>query len=265
MVLNRKVKNLFLRAHAINTRPRKIILTIFQDSSEIYLVTPIILNLHSCQFWTVFRSCAEVKASGYSSDGHYLLHISDRCKDPTRIYCHNMASNEPQEYITLESGAENNFAIIYNQRLKNRYSCSGPARSELYAEQGSTNFFKVRLDIASMKIMSRDFTFALTVEGKDIPYGTAGDCYSVNTGKCRKGQFKVDLSGTRLRVRDDVSWTLQGFPNGLQIQDYQKSLDGAVVSAKCGGWCGRCKPTRGFILVEPLCSIPAGRQQVQVV
>ena len=207
---------------------------------------------------TVFHSCAEVKTSGYSSDGHYLVQASDRCKDPIRIYCHTMASNSPREFITLESGAENNYANIYHQRLQDRFSCSGPVRTQLYAERGTTNFTKVRIDIATMRIISNDFTFARTVEGKDIAYGTAGDCYSVNTGKCRQGGFKVDLSGTRLRVRDDVTWTLQGFPSGLQLQDYMKSPDGAVVSAKCGGWCGRCKPTRGVILVEPLCSIPAG-------
>lgn len=206
----------------------------------------------------MFHSCAEVKTSGYSSDGHYLIHASERCEDPIRVYCHMMASNSPLEFITLESGAENNYAIIYHQRLQDRFSCSGPARTQLYAERGTTNFTKVRLDIATMRIISNDFTFAQTVEGKDIAYGTAGDCYSVNTGKCRKGGFKVDLSGTRLRVRDDVTWTLQGFPSGLQLQDYRKSRDGVVVSAKCGGWCGRCKPTRGVILVEPLCSIPAG-------
>lgn len=199
-----------------------------------------------------------MKASGHSSDGHYLVHVSDRCKDPIRVYCHDMESGPPQEFITLESGAKNNYAVIYHKRLQDRFSCSGPARTELYAEQGATNFTKVRLDLDRMNLISDDFTFAQTDQGKDVAYGTAGDCYSVNPGKCRKGSFKVDLRGTRLRVRDDVTWTLQGFPKGLQIQDYNKLYGGAVVSAKCGGWCSRCKPTRGAIFVESLCSIPAG-------
>lgn len=213
---------------------------------------------HDVSLLTEFHSCAEVKASGYSSDGHYLVHVSDRCKDPIRFYCHNMVSDLPREFITLESGAENNYAVIYHERLQDRFSCSGPARTELYAERGATNFTKVRLELATMKLISDDFTFAQTAEGRDVAYGTAGDCYSMNPGKCRKGSFKVDLRGTRLRVRDDVTWTLQGFPKTLQIQDYNESHDGAVVSAKCGGWCSRCKPARGAILVEPLCSIPAG-------
>ena len=169
-----------------------------------------------------------------------------------------MSSGMPREFITLESGAKNNYAVIYHERLQDRFACSGPARTELYAERGATNFNKVRLDLTTMKLVSDDFTFAQTRGGRDVGYGTAGDCYSVNPGKCRKGSFKVDLLGTRLRVRDDVSWSLQGFPMGLEIQDYNRSHDGAVVSAKCGGWCSRCKPTRGAILVEPLCSLPAG-------
>ena len=184
--------------------------------------------------------------------------MSDRCKDPIRVYCHNMASGMPQEFITLESGAKNNYAIIYHERLQDRFSCSGPARTELYAERGATNFTKVRLNALTMKLVSDDFTFAQTEEGSAVAYGSAGDCYSVNPGKCRKGSFKVDLRGTRLRVREDVSWSFQGFPNGFEVQDYSRSHDDAVISAKCGGWCGRCKPTRGAILVEPLCSIPAG-------
>ena len=211
---------------------------------------------------TAFHSCAEVKDSGVSSDGHYLVHVSDRCKDPHRIYCHKMASNTPQEFITLESGAENNYADIYHERLQDRFSCSGPARTELYAERGATNFAKVRFDIATMKIISDDFTFSQTEEGKDIAYGTAGDCYSVNTGKCRKGGFKIDLNGTGFRVRDDVTWTLQGFPSGLQIQDFKRLYGGLVVSAKCGGWCGRCKPTRGDILVKSMCTNPTGERHV---
>lgn len=205
-----------------------------------------------------FRSCAEVKAFGYSSDGHYLLHLSDSCKDPTRIYCHNMSSNTPQEFITLESGTENNFAIVYAQRLRNWDDCSGAVRSTLHSDRGTTYFNKVRLDFTTMKILSNVFTFAQTQGGKDIPYGKAGDCYSKNSGNCRKGQFKVDLSGTRLRVRDDVNWKFSGWPKNLTMQDYQKSPDGAVVSAKCGGWCGSCSPSQGFIVLEPLCSIPAG-------
>ena len=169
-----------------------------------------------------------------------------------------MTSGVPKEFITLESGAENNFAVIYRERLQDRFSCSGPARTELYAEGGATNFTKVRFDLHAMKFISDDFTFAQSGEGKDVAYGTAGDCFSVNPGKCRKGSFKVDLRGTSLRVRDHVTWSFQGFPMGFQIQDYNRSEGGAAVSAKCGGWCGRCTPTKGAIFVESLCAIPSG-------
>ena len=172
-----------------------------------------------------------------------------------------MAYNTPQEFITLESGTENNFAIVYAQRLQYPSGgCSGAVQSTLYKDRGTTYFSKVRLDITTMKILSNVFTFAQTQEGKDISYGKAGDCYSSsNSGDCRKGQFKVDLRGTRLHVRDDVTWKVLVYPTSLTMQDYQKSRDGAVVFAKCGGWCGTCEPSGGFIILEPLCSIPAGK------
>ena len=250
----------YIRATAILNSVEIFVRSKSKQEKEISLINK--LNVLLVLLSTVFKSCAEVKTSGVSSDGHYLVHVFDRCKDSHRLYCHQMASNTPQEFITLNSGAENNFALIYHERLQDRFSCSGPARTELYAEQGTTNFTKVRFDIATMKIISDDFTFAQTSEGKDIAYGTAGDCYSMNTGKCRKGEFKIHLNGTGFRVRDDVTWTLQGFPNGMQMQDYQKLYGGVVVSAKCGGWCGRCKPTRGDILVESMCTNPAGALHV---
>lgn len=170
-----------------------------------------------------------------------------------------MTSNTPQEFITLESGKENNFAIVYAWQLQNQDDCSGAVVSKLFGSRGTTYFSKVRLELTTMKILRNVFTFAQTQGVKDVPYGKAGDCYSANSGNCRKGQFKVDMSGTRLRVRNDVNWKFSGWPKHLKVQDYQKSPDGAVVSAKCGGWCGSCDPSGGFIILEPLCSIPAGR------
>ena len=116
-----------------------------------------------------------MKASGISEDGHYLIHLSDRCQDPVRVYCRNMASVSPKEFITLESGPDNNYAIIYGQRLRDRYSCSGPARAKLYAERGTTKFSKVRLDLRTMTVIDNDFTFAeSSPRGRNVPYGTAG-------------------------------------------------------------------------------------------
>lgn len=38
-----------------------------------------------------------------------------------------------------------------------------------------------------------------------VPYGTAGDCYSSIDG-CGQGQFSIDLSGTSFKLSDNVRW-----------------------------------------------------------
>ena len=58
----------------------------------------------------------------------------------------------------------------------------------------------------------------------------------------------IDLTGTGLRVRSDVTWKTKSDNGGMEIQDF-KFKEGLVVSAKCGGWCGSCKP-RGKLVLE---------------
>ena len=214
----------------------------------------------ACPCFTEYHSCTDVRNAGNTNDGHYLIKVSDRCLDTVRIYCHNINSGEPLEYITLGSGTDRNYATVFGKRLVDRYQCDGPTRSQLYAEMGTTRFSKVRFDLRTLTIVGDDFTFSQSAAGgKDISYGTAGDCFSLNPHNCRKGSFMVDLTGTRLKIREDVSWMQQGFPDHLKMQDYNRTSDGTIVSAMCGGWCGRCRPVSGAIRLEPLCVLPEGK------
>ena len=65
---------------------------------------------------------------------------------------------------------------------------------------------------------------------------------------------QINLSGTGFRLGTSVQWTVKGFPPGIEMQDYEKSKDGTIVSAKCGGWCGQCQPS-GDMKVEPMLCI----------
>lgn len=69
---------------------------------------------------------------------------------------------------------------------------------------------------------------------------------------------QIDLTGTGLQMKDTVSWIHQGFPKRQRIQDLNKTSDGLIAFAKCGGYCGRCKPKDGVITLEPMCLLPAG-------
>lgn len=50
-----------------------------------------------------------------------------------------------------------------------------------------------------------DFTFSKQLKGKQIPYGTAGDCYSSIKG-CAQGSFSVDLTHTSFKLAKNVKW-----------------------------------------------------------
>ena len=53
-----------------------------------------------------------------------------------------------------------------------------------------------------MTIIADDFHYSTTSSGgKQIKYGEAGDCYSASKENCRKGKFKIDLTGTGFRLK----------------------------------------------------------------
>ncbi len=153
---------------------------------------------YSCQVYTdvflrifllVVSSCKEALQEELGNkDGEYSMLLNPKCQRPVKVYCHDMNTPEPKEYLTLTQGLDNH-ARIYDRRLPPsiRRQCGGLNPGSVpYAEGGYTRFYKVRLDIPGSKILPGDFRFA-SIAGKPIPYGTAGDCYSSNLGNCRKG------------------------------------------------------------------------------
>ncbi|KAF2895322.1 hypothetical protein ILUMI_10850 [Ignelater luminosus] len=106
----------------------------------------------------------------------------------------------------------------------------GPDRS------GFTVFWKVRLNITSLQIITNDFTFSRQIKGKQIPYGTAGDCYSAQEG-CIQGTLSIDLTETSFRLSRSVRWIHNGNRASSQIDVREQ-----VVRGKCGGFCGSCMP-----------------------
>ena len=107
----------------------------------------------------------------------------------------------------------------------------------------------------NLLINQTDFTFAATdKQGLPIPYATAGDCFSASSDRCRRGQFKIDLSGTGLRVDESASWSMATSTPGIQIQDFT-NYAGVVITAKCGGWCGQCRPNGPLKLDLVTCKV----------
>ncbi|XP_078667403.1 uncharacterized protein LOC144909206 [Branchiostoma floridae x Branchiostoma belcheri] len=202
--------------------------------------------------------CYEMKLlDPRNEDGVYTLYPFSACQNvPISVYCHNMASGNPEEFLSLPSGQENNYAIISGDRLSNGGLCSGPLLQAPYSRAGTTRFSKVRINFenSTVRVDRNDFTFASTTGDNDVPYGDAGDCYSYQQG-CAKGTFQVNLTGTELVLAPEVYWVMtEYYPESLTINNMFISEDRKVASARCGGHCGHCGPVLNqLLLLHPQC------------
>uniref|UniRef100_A0A8C7QV70 GON domain-containing protein n=1 Tax=Oncorhynchus mykiss TaxID=8022 RepID=A0A8C7QV70_ONCMY len=139
-----------------------------------------------CQLLT---SCREVQMiQGVRMDGEYYLKVKSRILQVC-IYCAEMQTDFPKEYVTLRSGQTDNYSEVYGYRLLNPFDCpyNDSRRQDCdcrndYSAAGYTLFHKVRLDIISLRIMTTDLKFSQTLFGRPVPFATAGDCYSA--AKC---------------------------------------------------------------------------------
>ncbi|XP_061825570.2 A disintegrin and metalloproteinase with thrombospondin motifs 20 [Nerophis lumbriciformis] len=202
-------------------------------------------HARECQ---TFTSCREVQMrQGVRMDGEYYLKVKSRT---LQIYCTEMETDFPKEYVTLRSGQTDNYSEVYGYRLLNPFECpyNGSRRQDCscrndYSPAGYTLFHKVRLDLSTMRILITDFRFSHTPVGRPVPFATAGDCYSA--AKCPQGQFSINLMGTGLRVAESTKWSSQG--NYVSVKVH-RSEDGTRIYGRCGGFCGKCVPQAHLLL-----------------
>uniref|UniRef100_A0A3P9Q081 ADAM metallopeptidase with thrombospondin type 1 motif 9 n=1 Tax=Poecilia reticulata TaxID=8081 RepID=A0A3P9Q081_POERE len=194
-------------------------------------------------------SCLDIQStSGPIPDSEHFLSVQGKA---LKVYCAGMQTETPQEYITLTTGEEENFSEIFGFRLNDPTQCpaNGSRREDCdcrrdYTAAGMTTFSKVRLDLRRMNVITTDWRFAFTRDGKSpVPFATAGDCYSL--ANCPQGQFRINLSGTGFKVAEEITWISQG---NYAVTRIQKSQDGSRVTGFCGGYCGKCTPSSGDAL-----------------
>ncbi|XP_017067675.2 A disintegrin and metalloproteinase with thrombospondin motifs 9 isoform X2 [Drosophila eugracilis] len=192
------------------------------------------------------RSCAELKEMhGYNKDGNYQLEVRSRI---VNIYCHQMSSRTPSEYINVDP--LENYSIYYEYRTKLTNSCPPASRNhEYYNDQnsGRTQFSKLRVNITDLRILDNDFQFAES-RGSPQKLGSAGDCYNRN-GQCPQGDFSISMKDTDFTIRPGTVWRMHG-----QFSVMKKSSDFDTTSMMrrgfCGGYCGGCyiAPNSGIYL-----------------
>ncbi|KAF4093598.1 hypothetical protein AMELA_G00003770 [Ameiurus melas] len=188
-------------------------------------------------------SCRDVQMqNGVVSDGEQLLSVQGKARN---IYCSEMHTESPKEYISLTTGEGENFSEVFAYRLMDPTQCPSNLihREECqcrrdYTAAGLSTFTRVRLDLSKMTIITTDWKYSYTREGHKVPFATAGDCYSA--ARCPQGRFRLNLSGTGFQVAENTQWISQG---NYAVADIHKSQDGSRVTGMCGGYCGKCTPS----------------------
>ncbi|XP_039287306.1 LOW QUALITY PROTEIN: A disintegrin and metalloproteinase with thrombospondin motifs 9 [Nilaparvata lugens] len=180
-----------------------------------------------------YLTCKDIQDTGARIDKEYTLNVAER---NISIYCHNMNTVQPVEYLTLPARKRENFAEIYDCRFVPRYISNMKIDHFLHTEYSIYNVF---VDCCAEK----DWTFSYQVRGSRVAFGEAGDCYS--RAKCPQGRFSINLSGTGLRVSPATEWKSMG-PYSTQritrIEGHRR------VIGYCGGYCGSCSPINGLKL-----------------
>jgi len=124
----------------------------------------------------IAKKDADEKGGESLHDGDY--EIFQRGVGPSMtIYCHNVVSERPTEFLTLSNGGET------------KYSHS-PEGGSCYGSDVLTKFSKLRINPWTLKVKTDDYTFAKTSGGPltqsywngarnitliDVPYATARD------------------------------------------------------------------------------------------
>jgi len=198
------------------------------------------------------KSCLELKqyhSDQAFEDGHYMLQVGT---DMAQIYCHQMLTDAPEEFITLKS--TENYSKFYAYSLtQDRPDCpaSGQDRDLCHPgmcrdvpDAGLTRFQKVRFLIKQNIVKIDDFTFASS-HGKHIGFGVAGDCYS--SSNCPQGRFSISLEGTGFTISERTSWNKNGVSSSQLISRYKNNQQ---VTGRCGGYCGKCSPSAHGVILE---------------
>lgn len=124
------------------------------------------------------------------------------------------------------------------------------------------HYFYIRLVVDDMSIDIYDFKFATASVANEFDgFATAGDCYSKYCGEdWKRGNFQVDISGTNFLLPDEIPYSFIAYPDcAQQVYKPTMSPDRRQCSGFCGGHCGRCWPTKFYVLLEgcqntrPLC------------
>ena len=154
------------------------------------------------------------------ADAEYTIYHHGKRSRPLRIFCHNVLSSRPTEFLTLPAGPAFNFSYIPARgTLKPVQSEPTPAAS--VPTHVATRFTKLRLCPWLLLAKTDDYTYsnsesrrggplcqtywngARTLTFSEVPYATARNSAPGITGPPGNGCASIDLSHTDFGVRLD--------------------------------------------------------------
>ncbi|XP_067676465.1 A disintegrin and metalloproteinase with thrombospondin motifs 9-like [Haliotis asinina] len=194
------------------------------------------------------KSCAELQDKfKITTDADYWLYPAMFDGRPVKVYCNNMGSAFPHEYITLP-----NYNGGFTPGVSNPFC--GPTEFPTGFGEGVYQFLKIRVTLTgTMRVVKDDLAFACMVGDltESYYYGDASDAYAKHEGGVRapcgpKGNFTIDTAGTGLIIDPDTTWNMFGIDVWKQVN---KSTDGTKVDILCGGYAGFCSPNGHLTLV----------------
>jgi len=168
-------------------------------------------------------TCADVLAADPSAvDGDYTLYIGGDESKPWQAYCWNMGGS-PAEFLPL-------VMVMGDHNFSQYTSTPGNGWTDV-----RTNFLRVRIDPATLKIDIGDETFTSStgllydngVEVESMPFGVAMSCSTT------LGQANIDLRGTSFALAS-VFTPSGASPAGVATFDAAKQ----VLDLTGGGLCG---------------------------
>ena len=126
-----------------------------------------------------------------------------------------------------------NFAKVDSRQLDSRYDAWKCVETDYtpaykYANAGFTSFsfYRIAFENSTAYLVTDDFLYSdsQTIQLDDktvnnqIKAGHGGDCYSWNNCKeNKKGEFSIDLTGTKLAFDPSVQWKYSGWPAHLTM------------------------------------------------
>ncbi|CAH8494605.1 unnamed protein product [Schistosoma turkestanicum] len=229
------------------------------------------------------KSCWELKHRYPSADdGTYQLLIEQSL---VYIYCANMESLNPSEYINLRQvnyASSSEFLQPYpdskwcpsvNQTVSMFNSSENihQANSNVDLSTDITESLLTSMEVTSVncpncptvsnlasktfyhKIRLDIYSLQVKIDDSRFSHTLGPSMMPYGTAKdcfssttCPQGQFQIDLRGTNFKVSVKTRWTVNKITDG--VSHIHRLQDGQLIFGRCGGNCTGCWPQSGLFL-----------------